>query len=161
MDDCLFADVIDELGAVVGNISVANGYSVTIGTNIKYDVIGSDPRIVYPCAEILFKGINVESDNSNQDQIVVGDFSLRLLRKLTAQHLNTIAVPKAMAELATDIRVAVLSTYRRQQAGTFAQTNFELILPINVAVATLETPADVIVAVSNFSYRIHAGFTER
>lgn len=158
--DCIAAKLLEEVGTTIGAIATESGYSVDM-ESVIYDVIGSIPRVIYPCSEILFSGIRVESDLSNEQQLIHGTVSIRTFIQRSAAHDTSLAAAKQLLELAADVRTALLSTYSRQQAGTVTLSNFELMLPMTQQLFTLETPADVCGVMTGFDFQYTAKFTER
>jgi len=130
MPDCLAAELLAEMGTVIGRITAANGYTQTLSSaNIVYDAVDLVHENL-PAAEILLTDLSYE-EVDNESQQVQASFRILGYVAQTTEDDATLATKKVLLEFGADFRTTILSMYTRQQAGTFTMDEFEIVGPIN------------------------------
>jgi len=161
MPDCLAAQLLDGIGAVMDTISTTNGYSQTINT-VEYDYFLPDRETTdYAIAIVMLTGIQtVEVDNESQQ--IAASFRIEgYMKQSTADHAVTVAARKEILEFAADFKTAILSIYDRQQAGTFGMEGFEIVGEIRQAWETPENESQVAAVMTEFDCKFLADRGDR
>ena len=160
MADCLGSQLLEGLGTVISGITVAAGYSQTIAT-VEYDFGTIDRASTdYAVAIVSMSELNIEAlDNENQEVSAKIMIEGTILQDTDGD--VSLAGRKEILEFAADFRYAINTLYTKQQAGTFAMKEFEIIGPIRQSFDVDESPPNRAFVLTELDLKFKTARTDR